>query len=368
MNKTKAELQNELQEKTLTIIGKRYNVGVAIGTGGGKTLLGLKHMANLFHDSIAYLVLIPKTSVKEEWVNNAKEHGYEHLLPHITFANYRSINKQKFDYNWAYLDECHSLKLTHANWMDSFTSNGGKVLGLTGTYPKRGEKFEMCDTYCPKIFEYDINQAIDEGMLNNYKIYVHMLPLDNKHTVKKKKKNGGHWKTSEQKDNAYWHKSISACDNQGKLKMLRIFRMKAFQSYPSKTEYVKKILKKIDYKTIIFATSQEQADAVSPYSYHSNNKDSDKNLDLFKQDKIYRMSCVEQLSEGKSIKNLKVGIIMHAYANDTKTRQKIGRFLRLSPEETATIHILCYKNTIDEKWVKSALSTFKQHKIKIYEP
>ena len=66
-------------------------------------------------------------------------------------------------------------------------------------------------------------------------------------------------------------------------------------------------------------------------------------------------------------KNLKVGIIMHAYANDTKTRQKIGRFLRLSPEETAIIHILCYENTIDLHWVKSELSTFKQHNIKIYK-
>lgn len=368
MQKTKEELQDELQKKTLTIIGQRCNVGIAIGTGGGKTLLGLKHMHSIFHNSIAFLVLVPKTSIQQEWINNAEEHGYMHLLPHITFANYRSINKQELGYDWAYLDECHSLKHTHATWMDSYTSNGGKVLGLTGTYPKRGEKFEMCDFYCPKIFEYDINQAIDEGMLNNYKIYVHMLPLDKNHTVKKKKKNGGFWKTSEQKDNAYWHKAIASCDNQMKLKMLRIFRMKAFQSYPSKTEYVKHILKKIDYKTIIFATSQEQADEICPNSYHSNNKDSEKNLQLFKEGKIYRMSCVEQLSEGKSIKNLKVGIIMHAYANDTKTRQKIGRFLRLSPEETAIIHILCYENTIDEHWVKSALSTFKQHQIKIYKP
>lgn len=368
MDKTKADLQTELQEKTITIIGQKYNVSVAIGTGGGKTLLGLKHMQNLFHNSIAFLVMIPKTSVKEEWINNANEHGYSNLLPYITFANYRSINKQDLNYDWVYLDECHSLKYSHANWMDSFNLNGGKALGLTGTYPKKGEKYDMCNTYCPKIFEYDINQAIDEGMLNNYKIYVHMLPLNNKHNVIKKKKNGGVWKTSEQKDNAYWLKAIASSNNPMKVKMLRIFRMKAFQSYPSKTQYAINILKKIDYKTIVFATSQEQADQICRYSYHSNNRESEKNLRLFKEDKIYRLSCVEQLSEGKSIKNLKVGIIMHAYANDTKTRQKIGRFLRLSPEETAIIHILCYEKTIDEKWVKSALSTFKQEKIKIYKP
>ena len=41
MVKTKQELQSELQSETLQIIGKRYSIGIEIGTGGGKTLLGL---------------------------------------------------------------------------------------------------------------------------------------------------------------------------------------------------------------------------------------------------------------------------------------------------------------------------------------
>ncbi len=37
--------------------------------------------------------------------------------------------------------------------------------------------------------------------------------------------------------------------------------------------------------------------------------------------------------------------------------------LRLNPDDVATIHILCYKNTVDEFWVKSALQDFDQSKI-----
>ena len=59
---------------------------------------------------------------------------------------------------------------------------------------------------------------------------------------------------------------------------------------------------------------------------------------------------------------------MHAYGNERKTSQRIGRLLRLSPHEKATCHILCYANTIDVKWVNSALSTFDQDKIKYYNP
>jgi hypothetical protein len=59
---------------------------------------------------------------------------------------------------------------------------------------------------------------------------------------------------------------------------------------------------------------------------------------------------------------------MHAYGNERKSAQRIGRLLRLNPDETATCHILCYKDTVDEKWVKNALSEFDSSKIKYYDP
>lgn len=40
-----------------------------------------------------------------------------------------------------------------------------------------------------------------------------------------------------------------------------------------------------------------------------------------------------------------------------------GRLLRLNPTQVATCHILCYKDTIDEKWVNKALEGLDQTKI-----
>jgi hypothetical protein len=54
---------------------------------------------------------------------------------------------------------------------------------------------------------------------------------------------------------------------------------------------------------------------------------------------------------------------MHAYGNERKASQRIGRLLRLNPDEKAIVHILCYMNTVDEKWVKDALESFDQSKI-----
>lgn len=371
MTKTKAELQTELQTEALGIIGERSGVSVEIGTGGGKTLLGLKHMAKQYSDTASFLVAAPRTVIFEEWVKNANEHGYEYLLEHITFTTYRSLTKQSDEHDWSYLDECQSLKESHASWLDSYELGGGKILGLTGTYPtgNKSEKAQMCNTYCRKIFEYDVDSAIDDGMLNNYKIYIHMLPLGKKNNVPKKKRGGkGVWYTTEEKDARYWEGAIDKAPDFKTKNMLRILRMKAFQSYPTKVAYVKEILKKIDYKTLVFANTKAQADELCKHSFHSSNPKSDENLQLFADGKIFRLSCIDQLSEGVSIHDLKVGIIMHTFSNERKARQKIGRFLRLNPDETATIHILCFDNTIDLHWVRSALKSYDSSKIKIYRP
>ena len=70
-----------------------------------------------------------------------------------------------------------------------------------------------------------------------------------------------------------------------------------------------------------------------------------------------------QLNEGVNIPNLKQGIILHAYGNERKAAQRIGRLLRLNPDEKAIVHVLCYKETIDEKWVTDALEGFDQSKV-----
>ena len=143
--------------------------------------------------------------------------------------------------------------------------------------------------------------------------------------------------------------------------------MRALKDFPSKEKYTKILAHSIENtdkdKCLIFANTQEQADKLSEHSYHSNNIDSEDNLKLFKEGKINRLSCVLQLSEGVNIPDLKQGIIMHAYGNERKASQRIGRLLRLNPDDTSIIHILCYKDTIDEKWVANALEPFDKDKI-----
>ncbi len=220
----------------------------------------------------------------------------------------------------------------------------------------------MCYFYCPKVYEYGVDDAVKDGILNDYKIVVHQLQLSKKHTITKHGSNG-EWETSEVKEYQYWTDRLDNAVTGRDKQIVAIQRMKAMQMFPSKETYAKKLIGEQTDKTIVFANTKEQADNLSRFSYHSSNKNSEDNLDAFKTGDIMKLSCVEQLNEGVNIPSLKVGIIMHSYGNNRKAAQRIGRLLRLNPDDVATIHILCHENSVDKSWVTSALKGFDQSKI-----
>lgn len=359
MSKTKDQVADEALEAVLPL--KRAGVGVTMG--GGKTLIGLRHMNANYTDFAKFLVVGPKNEVYNTWKEEAEKHGLSYLLEHFEFTTYLSLTKRDpSDYDVIYLDECHSLKDNHEAWLNSYT---GKILGLTGTPPKyeKSEKGRMVAKFCPIVYKYITDEAVEDGILNDYEIIIHGLELSIVKNLPMKSKTGSMWFSSERDSYNYWTNRIDDAPTAKMLQVARIMRMKAMMEFKTKENYTKLLMGQITNKLLIFANTQDQADRMCPHSFHAGNPNSDQNLIDFKNGKIMKLSCVHQLSEGVNIPNLKEEIIMHAYSNERKSSQRIGRGLRLDPDDKATIHILCYKNTIDETWVKNALSGFDQSKI-----
>lgn len=353
--------KSHIQTEALEAIGDRIRAGVAVTVGGGKTLIGLKHMALNFKGYEMFLVAAPKRSIFNEWVNQAKEHGLSHLIPHIKFTTYLSLPKEDLTYDAIYLDECHSLLDSHKEWLSFYK---GKILGLTGTPPKLSytEKAKMVAQFCPIVYTYETDSAVDDGILNDYKVIVHTLSLGVEKNMKVEGK-GKSWYTSERINYEYWTKRIENAKSPKETQIMRVMRMKALMKFPSKEVLARRILNESKNKILLFANTQEQADILCQHSYHSNNPDSENNLTDFRTGKITKLSCVLQLSEGVNIPHLKEGIIMHSYSNERKSKQRMGRLMRLNPNETSFVHVLCYKDTIDEKWVTEALEDCDPDKV-----
>lgn len=362
---TKREL---IQQDALTAVSNKYRCGLGISVGVGKTLIGLRHMEQEYAGGATkFLVVAPKVSIFQSWKDDAEKFGLNHLLEHIEFTTYLSLSKKSRDYDVVYLDECHSLLYTHDFYLSTFC---GKILGLTGTPPrfKKSEKGEMVDKYCPIVYTYITDDAVEDKILNDYQIIVHSLPLGTTKNHKVSLKKGGFFMTSEQANYDYWSDRILSATNGAQEKIFRIMRMQALMQFSSKEHYAKRLLEMFHEKCIVFCNTTDQADRIYSYSYHSKNPESERNLDLFKKGEILSLTCVQQLNEGVNIPDLGTGIILHAYSNERKSSQRLGRLLRLSPDKKAIIHILMYENTIDADWVNDALRDLDAHKILYTDP
>ncbi len=128
------QTREQIQNSCLEEIKNHNRCSIAVSMGVGKTLIGLQHMDNLYKEGFRkFLVVSPKLTIIQSWKEEAVKFNLEHLLDHITFSTYRSLEKQSNDYDCIFLDECHNLLYTHDFYLSFFS---GKILGLTGTPPR----------------------------------------------------------------------------------------------------------------------------------------------------------------------------------------------------------------------------------------
>lgn len=368
-----------LQDHILSLIKGHRLAGVAVAMGIGKTLIGLRDMARLLPDcapggsvTTPFLVAAPTQAILDSWPLEARKFGLDYLLDAITFTTYRSLSKTLTQgrFHKLYLDECHALKDSHEPGLKAHAARKQSILGLTGTLPAQpgSEKGRLVATYCPMRVDYTTDEAVLAGLLNDYRLVVHRLPLSSVRDYVVTTNSGSQFTTSEREHYRYWSTRLAnAAQDALPVETLRLLRMQGLMHYPSKGRYMAQLASQFNEKVLLFTCNQQQAEEQAQHTYHSKNKNSQANLAKFNSGEIQRLACVAQLSEGVNIPNLRTGIIWHAFGNERKAAQRIGRLLRLNPEETATVHLLQYQDTVDEHWVAQALAAFDPTKISYVE-
>lgn len=359
--------REQIQTEALAIAVKHKRCGLGISMGVGKTLIGLQyidHFQSLHSGQLRILIVAPKLSIFDSWKSDAEKFSLS--LDGTEFTTYLSLNKlNPAHYDMVVFDECHSLLPSHVIFLTNFQ---GRILGLTGTPPRyvKSDKGQMVVKYCPILYKYITDDAVEDDILNDYRIIVHKMPLSSANNLPVKMKTNTFY-TSEQKSYSYWSQRLANSATKKEEQISSVMRMRSMMDFRTKETYTKELLADIEDKCIVFCNTQDQADRICKHSYHANNPDAQQNLQDFKDDKLDELSCVLQLNEGINIPNLRAGIILHAYGNERKSSQRIGRLLRLNPDDTAIIHILCYKGTVDERWVAEALKDLDQTKIKYHD-
>lgn len=337
------KIQKEAVETLLNFDKGTANVAMRLG----KTLIGLKIASNFKKVLVSY----PIENIKKGWLSDSKE--FEFDISNITFTTHLSLSKNSLkEFDCVILDEIHDISI--ANW-DYISSNIPKKLyGLTATPPNRGEKKQYLSLCCPIRYTKTIDETT--GITNkDYEIIVHLINPNEKRDIKLK-------------SGKFWSEKAQIDFYESKYKSTRSFSMmlmliRAIQNSKTKFEYFKKLTSTID-RGLLFVETIEQCDSLPYPSVHSKNKESDFNLEQFKEGKIPILSSIGKLKAGITFKNLNTCIILHCYSSNNKAIQKIGRALNYVKGEKATIYIICLNNTIDVNWCQKGLADLDQSKIK----
>lgn len=359
--------RDKVQKDALDAISKKNRCGIAVSMGVGKTRIALKDLIS--NDDInKVLVVVPRKSIIKSWEDEIDKMNVSYIRDYIDYTTYLSINKyDPSNYDKVYLDECHNILPTHTEFLANFR---GGILGLTGTPPKRktSDKYKLVNKYCPIVFNFTVDEASEGGILNNYKIIVHVLELSKSNYIPILNSDLEYFYTSEVENYKYLTEVFDNAESENDKKFSALNRMRALQTYRTKELYAKKLIANTSEKCIIFANTKSQARDLSEYCYFSGNLNSEENMEKFSEGKIKTLSCIDQISEGVTVPNLKEGVIIHSYSNERKSAQRIGRLLRLNPDDEATCHILTYKDTVDIKWTMKALEDFDSKNIIMYNP
>ena len=341
------EFRKDLQEKAVSTIIKYNNGTLVLPMRSGKTLVGLKIASNFKKVLVSY----PIETIKQGWLSDAEEFGFD--VSNITFTTHLSLSKHDLsDFDCIIIDEAHDISV--ANWEFISKNLPKRLYGLTATPPNRGEKKQYFNLYCPIRYSKSMDETT--GITNkDYEIIVHLVEPSEKKDIKLK--SGKFWSEKTQID--FYESKYQSTKNFSMMLML----IRAIQNSKTKLEYFKKLASTTD-RGLLFLETINQCDNLPYPSVHSKNKESNFNLEEFKNGNIPILSSIGKLKAGITFKDLNICIILHCYSSNNKAIQKIGRALNYVEKEKATIHIICLNNTIDFSWCKKGLADLDQSKIK----
>ena len=251
----------------------------------------------------------------------------------------------------------------YGNFFKTYKTNN--MLGLTGFVTD--DKRPFMDEHIPCLVEYTAEQAQNEGILNNTSIVFIKYDLSKENKVLVKYKKGTkQFFTSENKSYNYWDGQVRIL--MGKLSMLKkmaftdaetvevnrlenkvkwasIKRSEILLNLNSSAQLTRRLLNYIQEttgKTVIFSKRRSQCNKITPYTYHGGNSEDINNSRFlqFNEGTIKELGLVDKINRGVNMVNLDYAVFESYVGSDTKLRQRLGRMMRLDPEDFATIYIL----------------------------
>lgn len=330
----------------------------------GKTKLGIEIIKLEKPKKILWVT--PNTKLRDEDIP-AEFKTWKALkyLSKTDIICYASLASHIGNYDKIILDEYQDLTTSNAEPFFNGNIKYETILGLSGTHPKHKEKQDLFNTLRLKsLSEMTIDEAVENKLIAPYKIKIIELELD---TTDKYIDGGSKAKPFKQNEKSRYDYltrliNIKFFSRQPVPKFFYLNRMRFLYNLRSKHQFAKKLLSKLEGRTLVFTASIKQAEDLCKNTYHSETDDTD--LKKFLKGDINTLACVNAGGVGYTYTNVNNFVITQINSNGKgDSTQKIARSLVLQEGYEATIYILVVKNTVDEDWLKKVLEDFDTSKV-----
>lgn len=355
--------KTKLQKEIVDLLDRKPHGRLLLAPRSGKTKLVIDLIKRDNPESILWVTPLAELAINDipqEFITwKAKK-----FLKRLRTVTWTSLNTVEGHYSTIIFDEEQFITENNISNIINGKLTYDNIVSVTGTRTKHESKNELYDRLnLPILYELDINDAVDMGILSNYQINVIEVDMTNVKNVlagNKLKK----FYISEIDNYNYLTKVMKQAINQkrrdAQFKILA--RMRAVYNSIAKRDAAKHLMEILKGRKLFFCASIDQAEFLCNNTYHS--KTNNSALKAFVSGDIDEVAMVNAGGVGTTFKRIDHLVMVQADSdNNGLTSQKICRTLLHQPEYQATIWILCLMGTQDEKWVESALQNFNKDKV-----
>lgn len=354
-------IKNKIQAEIDFALDINNNSGLVVGaTGIGKSKVGVERANKVISDRVStniiptILLVVPTEKLRDEgWKNEFNKWGVNNSWSYIERTCYASLNNFKLtDWDLIILDECHNITELNSEFFFSRGNSWDRILAMTATEPKNLIKINILKRLNLNIvYEISLDTAVKLGIVSPYSVVCVGVELDknDKYILAGSKKKP--FMTTEWNQYQYLTKLVLTAPN----KFNTLKRMHFIYNLKSKTEAARNILKYLvpeDSRVLVFCASIKQAESLSTNVFHSRTDDTF--LNLFNEEKIHRLYCIDALNEGQNLTKPDLEIMLKIIRDDRQLVQRAGRHIRYRPGHKGLIIIIYAMNTVEEEWMKSA--------------
>lgn len=355
-------MKDQIQRIIIDKIKKALFRGIVLASvRSGKTrqlLTAIREMSDNYLDT-TILVGYPNTDIKNSWIDECEKLEY---YPNITYSTFKSLKKvQGNKYDFIVMDESHTIPPDNIlPIVSKIVKNNDKVILASGTYSEETLLNLKFSTGLQQIVNYSTDDAINDGIVNNFKVEVHLFKLDNTKSVQF----GGlkKWYSTDYKECLRMSKKIDNSFGQDKM-MAALFRMKMINSCQSLIRIVKKWIEDNPDKRFILFTGDEKVGM--NYNIPMFNSKS-KNNDVLKDFQEYRsnsLCLIKKGGTGVTYEGLDTILITDINSNSETLEQRCGRSLLFEEGKESIVHIFCSTEDFQMKWLESSLKSINPDRI-----